>query len=454
MPLSRFLKTLERDGIVAILHVLNPAPIFVPKETWENYLADPQAVPDLDQALRTIGLLVDSDVTDQETLASIKSSTIDVKLMSILYLILTKACNFRCRQCFQVERHLEHPPGKLKQKKVMTEEVARLAIDSFARHIAESEDAALEPQIQFYGGEPLLNQKTLRYAVSYIHELQSEGRLPEDLRLVIVTNGSLVTESIARYLAENKVSVGLSVDGPQAENDEFRLTANGQGTYNTIKRALRLLQKHGASVTLSVTVNPNIVGKLPAIIRWAKEEMGVESIGFNPIGGKSFGYTGTHMTRAAYDQMLAVGLVDAFRTARKIDLYEDRVGRKVSDFINESFRAVDCGAVGNQLVAFPDGSLGFCHASDDYCVSSVFDQDFRIFNHPRVEEWKGALPINRPECLACPAISVCGYGCQHNVLEMTGSIVGRDEQFCLHSKAVMDFLVWDLYDKTRAETAA
>lgn len=452
MPLSRFLKTLERDGMVAVLHVLTPHPIFVPKATWESYLAKPESAPELDQALKNIGLIIESKDEDNQMLAAIKSETIDVKLMSILYLILTKACNFRCRQCFQEERHPELSSKKPAKSALMTEEVARLAIDAFARHLAESEDEALEPQVQFYGGEPLLNLKTLRFAVSYIRVLQSQSRLPEDLKLVIVTNGSLVTESVARYFAENGITVGLSVDGPQPQNDEYRLTAKGRGTFTSIEKALRLLQKHGAGVTLSVTINPNIVGKLPEIIRWAKKDMGVESIGFNPIGGKSFGFTQTLMKTVDYDRTLATGLVEAFQVARRIGLYEDRVGRKVSDFVNESFRAVDCGAVGNQLVVFPDGGIGFCHASENYRVSTVFDPDFRIFDHPRVEQWEEVLPLNRPDCLECPAISICGYGCPHNVLETTGSITDRDTQFCLHSQAVMDFLVWDLYEKARAES--
>lgn len=334
----------------------------------------------------------------------------------------------------------------------MSEQVARLALDAFARHLAESEDKALEPQIQLYGGEPLLNQKTLRFAVSYARKLQSEGTLPADLQLIIVTNGSLVTEDIARYFAENRIGVGLSVDGPAIENDEYRRTAKGQGTYAAIVQALRLLQQHGVSVTLSVTVNPNIVGKLPEIIRWAKQDMGVESIGFNPIGGKSFGYTGTPMKVETYGKTLAAGLVEAFCIGRDIDLYEDRVGRKVDDFIAESFRAVDCGAVGNQLVVFPDGGIGFCHASEDYRVGTVFDPMFRIFQHQRIEAWKAALPLRQPMCLTCPAISVCGYGCFHNVLEAGKPLEDRDTQFCLHSRTVMDFLVWDLYEKARAET--
>lgn len=450
MPLSRFLRTLERNGIVAVFHGLVPAPIFLTKEDWESYQMNPEASTEITSALGEAGLIISSPSDDDELLENIRQSTVGMKLMSILYLILTKQCNFRCRQCFQEERHPDLYP-ELAPTSQMTEEVAKRAIDAFVRHLAESEAEALEPQIQFYGGEPLLNLKTLRAAVRYIEELRAVGSLPADIRLVIVTNGSRINDELARYFADHQIGIGLSVDGPASANDEYRRTANGRGTFASIERALRTLQRHGVTVTLSVTVNPNIVAKLPEIMRWAKEEMGVESIAFNAIGGKSFAYTRAPMTVARYNQLLATGMVDAFETARTIGLYEDRVGRKINDFINEDFRAVDCGAVGNQLVAFPDGGLGFCHASENYQVGTVFDTDFRIFNHPEVEQWRAALPLNQSHCLACPAISVCGYGCFHNVLENGQPLESRDIQFCLHSRTVMEFLVWDLYEKTTAQ---
>lgn len=452
MPFSRFLRVMEKNGMVAIFHALRPSPVFVSKDMWGKYVSGSEQNELLNLYLQNQKLVVkEGCLEDCEAIARVREETMEGNLMSILYLVLTKSCNFRCRQCFQYERHPDIYQKKDGSMPLMSKEIAKLGIDAFVRHLDESDGEIHEPQIQFYGGEPLLNWKTLVFSVGYVKELQSRNKLPDDLRLIIVTNGSLITDDIAHYFASNGISVGLSVDGPQEENDAFRVTARGKETYGLIKKALHILKKHKISITLSVTVNPNIVDKLPSIIWWAKNEMGVESVGFNPIGGKSFAYTGATISSEEYDRLLAKGLIEAFEVARDIGIYEDRVGRKADDFVHQTFKSVDCGAVANQLVVYPNGNIGFCHASDDYNVGTVFDQNFRIFHHPKIEEWKNALPINNPDCLSCPAISICGYGCFHNIIETDGNLSDKDRQFCLHTRTVMEFLVWDLYEKARNE---
>jgi len=328
----------------------------------------------------------------------------------------------------------------------MTTEVARAGIDSFVRHIIESDSDELETQIYFYGGEPLLNWKVLVEAVEYADSLK-ESCLPKETIYMIVCNGSLVDDEKAEFFAKHKISVGLSLDGPKEKNDEFRLSARGKGTFDVIEKALRLLQKHGVNVTLSITVNPNIVYDLPDIVRWAKNEMKVESISFNFVGGASYSYTGAGMPPEEYDSVLAQKMIEAYVIAREIGIYEDKVARKIDDFVDHSFRIADCGAVNNQLVIQPDGQISFCHASNDYNVGSVADKNFRIFGHPSIKAWEDVLPINNSSCQNCPSISICGYGCFHHVRELEKSLVDKDSQFCLHTKAVMEFLIWDLWKK-------
>ncbi|MCX6738846.1 MAG: radical SAM protein [Candidatus Parcubacteria bacterium] len=445
MILSRYLQTAEKNDIFAIFHSLKPKPIFIKKIDWENFLNEKKD-DEITQALTEIGLLVENKEDDDLFFNEIKSDILDCNAMSILYLVLTKSCNFRCKQCFQPERHPDRFVFE-KQKSLMSQEIAKRALNLFADHLAESNREKLEPQIQFYGGEPLINFDTLRYSVLYAEELQKSGILPEDVKFAIVTNGSLVTNKIASFFKEHHISVCLSIDGPKEFNDEYRRDAKGSGTYDKIKKSLRVLQKHDIEVTLSITVNPNIVDKLPEIILWVAEELKVHSVCFNPIGGESFTFTETKMTRMEYNNVLIDGLIEAYKVARDINIYEDRVGRKIEDFVFQTFKPVDCGAVYNQMVVYPDGNIGYCHASQDYNIGSVFDDDFRIFKNKKIEPWLKALPIFNPKCSNCPAISICGYGCFHNVSELGQDLSLGDLQFCCHTKKVMEFLIWDLYKK-------
>lgn len=452
MIFSRYLREVSRGDTIAVFHALHPVPIFLNTDEWFRYKENPDEDEELKHWSLDQGILVNSVADDDAIRDDIKTWTLDGKMMSILYLVLTKACNFRCRQCFQYERHPDIHPDLVGSSSLMTSEIARAGIDNFASHIAESDADDLETQIYFYGGEPLLNWKVLVEAIEYADSMRGV-RLPEETTYMIVCNGSLVDDEKAEFFVKHNVSVGLSMDGPKEKNDAFRLSARGEGTFDVIERALRVLQRHGVNVTLSVTVNPNIVHDLPDIVRWAKDEMAVESISFNFVGGSSYAYTGAEMSLEEYNSVLAQRMVEAYVVAREIGIYEDKVARKVDDFIDHSFKAVDCGAINNQLVVQPDGSAAFCHASNDYNVGSVADPNFRIFGHPDIEAWEAALPINNPACQSCPAISICGYGCFHHVRELGRPLSGKDTQFCRHTKTVMEFLVWDLLKKSQQEKA-
>jgi uncharacterized protein len=449
MIFSRYLRVIERDGVVAVFHALRPVPIFLSATVWQDFCLS-MSNQELSLWLHDQGLLVEDESQDDLFRDVIVREVLGGKAMSILYLVLTKACNFRCRQCFQYERHPDLYPWLSNNASLMSRETARLGIDAFVRHIEDSDEYGLERQIYFYGGEPLLNWDVLTDAVQYVEILQKDEAL-KDVRCVVITNGSLVDREKARFFADHGIVVGLSVDGPQEKNDAYRITAKGIGTYDLIHSALKILKEYRVNVSLSITINPNIALELPRIVRWAKEEMGIDSISFNMVGGSSYSYAGHEMSLEDYNEVLAKGLVEAYVAAKEIGVYEDRVARKVSDFANHLFKAVDCGAINNQLVIQPDGAIAFCHASTEYNVGSVADPNFRIFGHPSIRVWESVLPIHNPKCQTCPAISVCGYGCFHHVLELGEDLADKDRQFCKHTRSVMEFMVWDLLEKSRQE---
>ncbi|MCR4275851.1 MAG: radical SAM protein [Candidatus Parcubacteria bacterium] len=393
------------------------------------------------------GLLVTDSSADEKYRGRIKSEFVDIKMVPILYLVLTKNCNLSCRQCFQYERHRQ----KLAPLPMMTIETAVAGIDSFVRHLKHSDGSQqYKTQIFLYGGEPFLNWNVFRGAVEYIESLRG-STLPEDVEVMTVTNGTCIRESHARFMVAHDIRVALSVDGPKEVNDKFRVTTKGRGTFDCIERGLRLLQKFGVKTTLSVTITPSIASRLVEIVRWAHDDMRVEAISFNMIGGSSFDRVAS-MTRAQYDEDVTTSIIKAFKEARELGLYEDRIARKAEGFISHKFNAVDCAAVGNQIVVQPDGRIAYCHASEEYNGGSVFDVNFFVFDDPGVAIWKQSLPINNElGCQDCSAIATCGYGCFHHVQELGGSpLEKRDEQYCLHNRRTFEFLVWDLFEKTQA----
>lgn len=447
MQLSRYCKTMEQSGVTAVFHSLRPEPFFLPTTEWERMRNDGNWNDEVYEIMVENSLLIADSSIDDRYRESIKSEFVDIETAPILYLVLTKHCNLSCRQCFQYERHRQ----ELTPLPMMTTDTAIAGIDSFVRHLKRSgSNQQYRPQVLLYGGEPLLNWEVFRGAVEYIESLKG-SELPEDVEIMTVTNGTSIREPHARFMAEHDIRVALSVDGPKEVNDKFRVTVKGRGTFDHIERGLKLLQEFDVKTTLSITVTPDIAPRLVEIVRWAHHDMRVKAVSFNLIGGGSFGHIANTDTRAQYDEIATTSLIEAFKEARELGLYEDRIARKVEGFIDHKFSATDCGAVGNQIVVQPDGQIAYCHASEKYNGGSVFDPNYFVFDEPDVAVWKQSLPINNElGCQDCHAISTCGYGCFHHVQELGSSpLEKRDEQYCLHNRRTFGFLVWDLFEKAR-----
>lgn len=445
MHLSRYLSTYSRNGIVAIFHSLHPEPAYIEEKRWQEFLENASTEqPDWIVTLQGLGLLMNEKDIDEETRQQTIAESSLSRTMSILYLVLTKGCNFCCRQCFQPERK-----GLIKpDNSMMTVQTAEAAVDQFIRHIEISENLPIEPQIQFYGGEPLMNWKTLRAAVIYAKAKIAEGSLPDDTKMSVVTNGSLLDEAKAEFLAEQGVGVGLSIDGPRELNDDYRKMVGKQvSTYDLAQKAAQVLTDAGIQFSLSITITPKMVHDLPAAIRWAHDEMKVKDVSFNLIGDSSLERLG-EITRDKYAQTAAEQMVFAHILAREWSMSEDRMERKMRDFADRLFKYVDCGALGNQLVVNPHGEIAFCHADSAYEVGHVDDSSFNMFGKMQDHEWRKALPIYMEDCQSCPALSICGYGCFHHATNRGLPVTAMDDVHCAHTKKAMEYLIWALYDKT------
>lgn len=125
--------------------------------------------------------------------------------------------------------------------------------------------------------------------------------------------------------------------------------------------------------------------------------------------------------------------------------------RKIKAFVKKYLHTVDCGGCGNQIVVAPDGRVGPCQAymgSSKFFPGNVNDKQFNPFIDTTFREWSRRSPFNTPSCYFCEAIGLCGGGCAYNADLKTGSIWQIDSNFCVHSKQILHWLIWDLFAKS------
>jgi len=364
------------------------------------------------------------------------------KEIGILYLLLTDACNLACTYCF-VENAM--PNGHSFSK--MSSGIARLGLDLFARELNGGKGMD-EPQIIFYGGEPLSNFPVLKQALDYIAQLKSEQQLPFSTSITINTNGTLLNQEMISVLKQvENLSIAISLDGPKDINDLHRKYHNGKGTYNDIVRNYQLLLDNGIGAGLCCTITNQNAECLDEISRWFVEEMGVKSLGFNILIESK--QVGTVRGEAElYAQNVAQKIVQSFRFFREVGVYEDRIMRKVEAFIEGYIYFQDCGGCGQQIVVSPTGMVGVCQGywgTKKYFVQP--NGEFMPSQHPFWEEWRHRSPLYMPQCRDCIALSICGGGCPYSADLRHGSIWELDDVFCVHAKATVKFLLQDLMDK-------
>lgn len=145
-------------------------------------------------------------------------------------------CNLECRYCYYLEKERAFYPGP---------GVPRMddaTLEAFIRdHIAAQPADAPEIIFAWQGGEPtLLGLETFRRIVSW-QKHYGPGRV---INNALQTNGTLLTDEWAEFLHAEKFLVGISIDGPRAMHDAYRLDAGGRPTWDRVMEGLRLLRRH------------------------------------------------------------------------------------------------------------------------------------------------------------------------------------------------------------------
>jgi uncharacterized protein len=223
----------ELNGYYILLDINSGSVFEIDKATYEllDYYPDKTKacenlkgkydLADLDEAwieienLKNQGILFSEDIALEEDLMRDH----DIKAMC---LHVSHDCNMRCGYCFASEGSFEG------EKVLMDIETGKEAIDFLIKNSGKRKHL----EIDFFGGEPLMNFEVVKSLVEYARERELETE--KVFRFTMTTNGLLLNEDIIEYLDENMANVVLSIDGRKETNDNMRKTINNEGTYKYI----------------------------------------------------------------------------------------------------------------------------------------------------------------------------------------------------------------------------
>jgi len=452
--LSRFGHIFQRDDIHIIIHSLTSTPIIyssslsylvekMEKTTTLKELRKTVPVDDIETLELLVAQLIDAkllvpvEYDESEYMGQVRLELIEGTKFNILFLLLTESCNLRCSYCF-----IEGSKPEGYKDSVMSEETATLAVDRFVEW-GSSKD---KKSIVFYGGEPLLNRKALVAALDRVNTHIENGTLPKDIEKILITNGTLIDQSLLETIKMYNIFPYISIDGPEEVHNSQRPFANGNGSYEDAVRGLNLVRSLDIEPGVSITVTEEMVERMPEILEWLVVNLGVKAVGFNMLES----IPGRQYFSEEYGDKFAKAVVDSQHVCEKYKVYEERAMRKIKQFAKQEIYVYDCAACGEQITVAPDGQVGVCQGfvgTREFFSGNVHDTSYNPNTDPIFQEWSTISPINRDECMFCPGLGICGGGCPRNPYLNEQNIHGLDPRFCTHTLKMLEWIVFHLYDQ-------
>jgi len=182
------------------------------------------------------------------------------------------ACNLECAYCFFLDKEAFYPGGTFRMSDALLERYIRQLIEAH-----QTDEVAIawqggEPTlmgIDFYRRALALAEKYRRPGMRFLHTMQ--------------TNGTLVDDEWAAFFKEHDFLVGISIDGPRALHDTYRVDKGGKPTFDRVMRGLRVLQKHGVDVNVLTALNRVNADHPLEVYRFLRDEAGTTWMQFIPV---------------------------------------------------------------------------------------------------------------------------------------------------------------------------
>lgn len=346
--------------------------------------------------------------------------------LTTMVLNVTSKCNLACTYCYEYGEDRVVEPTK-PMPRFMDDTTARQSVDFLFQQSGENRVIYLN----FFGGETLLNFPVLQRTLAYARERGAEsGKRVESS---ITTNGTLLKPEIIEWLAENDVTVTISIDGPKEVQDQFRVFHSGKGSYDImLPKVKELLQRHtsrpiGARVTLTRD-NLDVEG----IFRHLTEEVGFQEVGFAPvttspgrdhaIGDDGYGRMLGQFQNLARD-FLEAAVEGRYHGFSNIKETLEEIHKGVS-------KAYPCGAGLGLMGVATDGDVALCHrfaGSDDHRIGSVHDG----IDADRQAEFMDRHHVaHKTDCSRCWARPLCSGGCYHEAHVRYGDTGQANLHYC------------------------
>ncbi len=320
-------------------------------------------------------------------------------------------CNLRCKYCFASTGDFG------KGRKLMSFETGKHAIDFLLENSGDRPNLELD----FFGGEPLMNFDTVKKIVEYARSREDE--YGKKFRFTITTNGLLLDDDKIDFINREMSNVVLSIDGRKEINDYFRVRVDGSGCYDKILPAFKKLVAGRGDKEYYVrgTFTNRNTDFSEDVFSLYNE--GFDQISVEPVVGDSDEFALTEKDLPAvfkeYEN-LANRILENEKNGGKFNFFHFMIDLDQGPCAIKRLRGCGCG--NDYIAVTPDGDIYPCHqfvGIDEYKMGNI---DEGTFNQDMKADFAKAHVYSKPECKRCWAKFYCSGGCNANNYQYMGDI--------------------------------
>ena len=359
--------------------------------------------------LKAAGELFAPD-TFEPMAGALKAKTAGV--IKALCLHVAHTCNLNCSYCFASQ-------GKYHgERAIMSYEVGKRALD----FLVENSGTRHNLEVDFFGGEPLMNWDVVKQLVEYGRSLEKSNN--KKFRFTLTTNGILLNDEILEFVNKEMGNIVLSIDGRKEINDKMRPFRGGQGSYDIIVPKFQKVAESRDQMNYYVrgTFTHNNLDFSKDVLHLADlgfKQISVEPVVAQPTDDYAIREEDIPILKEEYDK-LAVEMIKRKKEGKAFNFFHFMIDLQGGPCVAK--RLSGCGSGTEYLAVTPWGDLYPCHqfvGNEKFLMGNV---DTGVVRDDIRDEFKCCNVYAKDKCKKCFAKFYCSGGCAANSYNFHGNI--------------------------------
>ena len=362
-------------------------------------------------------------------------------VVKALCLHIAHTCNLNCSYCFASQ-------GKYHgDRAVMSFEVGKRALD----FLIENSGTRRNLEVDFFGGEPLMNFDVVKQLVAYARSVEKEKG--KNFRFTLTTNGVLVNDDVIDFANRECSNVVLSLDGRKEIHDRFRVDYAGRGSWEKIVPKFQKFveARGGKNYYMRGTfthANPDFLNDIKTMLDLGFNELSMEPVVCAPGDPSELTAEDMEIVKKQYEE-LAFLMLEKDREGKPFTFYHYMIDLTGGPCIYK--RISGCGSGTEYMAVTPWGDLYPCHqfvGEEKFKLGNIWDG---VTNKEIQGEFAACNVYAHPECRDCWARLYCSGGCAANAYHSTGSVTGVYKSGCELFKKRMECAIMVAVDRATRE---